>query len=313
MIQYTLLSDQDIQEIVSPFGVKKITHINKLIGGSENTNYLLKTESHSYVLNLFEHKSLDQANDLAKLLLYLQKNDFKTSRPILTHDQKLILNWQHKPVMVKSFFEGKIMDDLPQHVLHLIGKKLGQLHQLPPVDYLPKILPYGYENFHLVNEYAKTSAFSKWLFDIQSYIQPYLALNLPNALIHSDVFSDNVVVSHDETSITILDFEEAAYYYRVFDLGMAVIGLCAVHERLNAEKVSHLLMGYAQVISLTANEQAALQAFTVYAGASMSLWRHRNFNHVHPEMGLKNHYKALQTLANDARNQSADFFKLKLA
>ena len=45
----------------------------------------------------------------------------------------------------------------------------------------------------------------------------------------------------------------------------------------------------------------------------MSLWRHRNFNHVHPEMGLKNHYKALQSLANDARHQPADFFKLKLA
>lgn len=313
MIQYTLLSDQEIQEIVRPFGIKEITHINKLMGGSENTNYLLKTESHSYVLNLFEHKSLDQANDLAQLLLHLQRNDFKTSQPILTHDQKLILNWQHKPVMVKNFFEGKIMDDLPQHVLCLIGEKLGQLHQLPPIDYLPKILPYGYENFHLVNEYTETSSFSKWLFEIRGYIQPYLDLNLPKALIHSDLFSDNVVVSHDETSITILDFEEAAYYYRVFDLGMAIIGLCAVNERLNAEKVSHLLMGYAQVISLTANEQAALQAFTVYAGTSMSLWRHRNFNHVHPEMGLKNHYKALQSLANDARHQPADFFKLKLA
>ena len=142
MIQYTLLSDQNIKEIASSFGLKKITHINKLTGGSEITNYLLKTENYSFVLNLFEHKSLNQVNNLGQLLLYLQKNDFKTSQPILTHDQKLILNWQNKPVMVKSFFEGKIMDNLPQHVIRLIGEKLGQLHQLAPVDYFPKILDF---------------------------------------------------------------------------------------------------------------------------------------------------------------------------
>jgi homoserine kinase type II len=212
--------------------------------------------------------------------------------------------------MVKSFFEGKIMDDLPPHVLSLIGKKLGQLHQLAPVDYLPKILPLGYENFHLVNEYAKSSPFSKWLFGIKDYVQPYLDLNLPKALIHSDLFSNNVVVSYDETRITILDFEEATNYYRIFDLGMAIIGLCSVNKIIDAEKLTQLLIGYCQIISLTANEQAALQAFTVYAGASMALWRHRNFNHIHPEMGFKNHFKALQILANFAKNQSPDFFRI---
>ena len=140
MIQYTLLSNQDIKDIVSSFGLKKITRIKKLTGGSENTKYFFATESHSYVLNLFEHKSLNQVNDLAQLLLYLQRHNFKTSQPVLTLDQRLVLKWRNKPIMLKSFFEGKIMDDLPPHVLPLIGKKLGQLHQLAPVDYLPKIL-----------------------------------------------------------------------------------------------------------------------------------------------------------------------------
>ena len=310
MLQYTLLNNQNIKEIVSPFGFKKVTHIRKLIGGSENTNYFFGTESHSYVLNLFEHKSLNQVNDLAQLLLYLDSHNFKTSQPVLTLDQRLVLKWRNKPVMVKSFFEGKIMDDLPPHVLRLIGKKLGQLHQLAPVDYLPKILPLGYENFHLVNEYAKSSPFSKWLFGIKDYVQPYLDLNLPKALIHSDLFSNNVVVSYDESRITILDFEEATNYYRIFDLGMAIIGLCSVNKIIDAEKLTQLLIGYCQIISLTANEQAALQAFTVYAGASMALWRHRNFNQLHPEMGFKNHFKALQILANFAKNQSPDFFRI---
>ena len=91
---------------------------------------------------------------------------------------------------------------------------------------------------------------------------------------------------------------------------MAIIGLCSVNKTIDAEKLGQLLRGYCQIISLTADEQAALQAFTVYAGASMSLWRHRNFNYIPPEIGLKNHYKALQILANNAKNQSPDFFRI---
>ena len=77
MIQYTLLSNQDIKDIVCSFGLKKITRIKKLTGGSENTNYFFATESHSYVLNLFEHKSINQVTDLAQLLLYFQRHNLE--------------------------------------------------------------------------------------------------------------------------------------------------------------------------------------------------------------------------------------------
>ena len=106
-----------------------------------------------------------------------------------------------------------------------------------------------------------------------------------------------------------MDFEEAAYYYRVFDIGMAIIGLCSEGKILNKEKVKSFLIGYTKVIKLIPDEKKALQAFTVYAGAAMTFWRHRSFNYVYPNIGLKNHYKALQTLADYAKAQSSLFFK----
>ena len=56
--------------------------------------------------------------------------------------------------------------------------------------------------------------------------------------------------------------------------------------------------------TITPDEKRSLQAFTVYAGSSMTFWRHKNFNYVHPNIGLNDHYKALQILANYAKKNS---------
>ena len=112
----------------------------------------------------------------------------------------------------------------------------------------------------------------------------------------------------NQTGQAIIDFEEAAYYYRVFDIGMAIIGSCSVGKILKQDKIKSFLLGYAKEIKLIPNEKRVLQAFTVYAGAAMCFWRHRNFNYVHPNMGLNDHYKALQTLANYAKTHSNLFF-----
>ena len=129
-------------------------------------------------------------------------------------------------------------------------------------------------------------------------------MNLPKALIHSDLFCDNVIVSEDKQNVTIIDFEETTYYYRIFDIGMAIIGSCSERNVLNQEKIKSLLHGYSKVIKLTPDEKRSLQAFTVYAGSSMTFWRHKNFNYVHPNIGLNDHYKALQILANYAKKNS---------
>ena len=82
---------------------------------------------------------------------------------------------------------------------------------------------------------------------------------------------------------------------------MAIIGSCSEKKLLSKEKIKSLLHGYSKVITLMPEEKRSLQAFTVYAGAAMSFWRHKNFNYVYPNMGMENHYKALQTLADHAR------------
>jgi len=308
MLKYRILEKEDVNRILIPYGIKNLTHAKRLSGGSENTNYLITTKDHHYVLNLFEHKSIVHAKNLSLLLSYLKQYHFKTSLAVSTTYGKTVTLWKNTPIIIKHFIEGKIIDNLPNHLLELVGEALGKLHQIPPPSYLPKVLGYGQENFVLVHQYAPKTSFEYWLQSIEKYIQPYLKMDLPKALIHGDLFFDNVIVSQDEENVTIIDFEEATYYYRVFDIGMAIIGSCSVGKILKQDKIKSFLLGYAKEIKLIPNEKRVLQAFTVYAGAAMCFWRHRNFNYVHPNMGLNDHYKALQTLANYAKTHSNLFF-----
>jgi homoserine kinase type II len=109
----------------------------------------------------------------------------------------------------------------------------------------------------------------------------------------------------------IIDFEDSAYYYRVFDIGMMIIGICGEGKTVNFEKARYVLKGYSQEIQLLDIEINALQAFTVYAGAAMTFWRHINYNYTKPDSKLSNHYLGLKALTDYVEEQAADCF-LKL-
>jgi len=306
MEHYTRLDEQEIITALSQFNIHNIMSFELLHGGSENTNYLVKTGNRKYVLSICEQKTLEQTKHLADLLDHLEKNQFKTSKIVFTADQESAVSYKGKPIMVKEYLEGKIVQDLSPHALSLIGKELAKLHKIEAPDYLPKQLNYGKEHFPNAKKNVTDTAFNDWLEMVLAYVSPYLKLDLPRAFIHGDVYWDNVILSEDESSANIMDFEEAAYYYRVFDIGMTIIGICAEQKIINFEKAKHLLAGYQSEIQLSADEIRSLKAFTIYAGASMTFWRHQNFNYVKPDPKMFDHYLGLKVLVDFMIEQKDD-------
>lgn len=298
MAQYTFLNDVSLQAILSHYAIEKVTSYKILNGGSENTNYVLNTASKSFVLTICEQKSFQETTELASLLEYLSLNNFNTSKLIRTINKNLAIHWNDKPVMLKEFIEGDIVKDLSNSILEYLGKELAKLHQIKAPDYLPKKLAYGLEHFDEVQTYAPDSSFYSWLKQAQSYIEDHINQDLPKSLIHSDIFYNNIIVDKDEKKAAIMDFEEASYYYRVFDLGMMIVGTCCDEKTINLNKVESLLDGYQQEIQLLEIEKKALQAFTVYAATATAFWRHQNFNHVKIIPEMKDHYLEMKQLAD---------------
>ena len=71
----------------------------------------------------------------------------------------------------------------------------------------------------------------------------------------------------------IIDFEESCQYFKVFDLGMAIVGLCTQEAELRFDKVRALVSGYQRVRALEEREKAVLQLFIEYAAVATSSWR----------------------------------------
>ena len=308
MEQSTGLNEREIRTILAKFDIHNISSFELLGGGSENTNYLVKSENGKYVLCIFEQKTEKNAKDLAHLLKHLEKNNFNTSKLMYNSDSEPVIIWKDKPIIIKTFIEGKIRNDLSPHLLKMIGKELAKLHQINAPEYISDQLNYGKEQFVNVKKYSANSEFDIWLKNILEYISPYLKLNLPKSIIHSDVFWDNVIIGEDDNTATIIDFEESVNYYRLFDIGMTIIGICGEEKVINMEKTKHLLDGYQSEVHLLEDEINSLKAFTIYAGASMTFWRHQNFNYVKPNTKMSNHYMGLKVLVDDIVKQADDCF-----
>ena len=194
-MQYTTLDIAQIQELADHYGLGEIIAYKILNGGSENTNYLIESKKSRYVLTICEQKTMAEASHLARLLEHLANHGFKSSKIVRSINNKLVYNLDGKPVLLKLFLEGKIEANLSDHLLELIGIEMGKLHKIEVPDYIPQNLNYGREYFHEVAQYDKDSTFHLWLQQKEQQIAPYLNASLPKALIHSDIFYNNVIVS----------------------------------------------------------------------------------------------------------------------
>lgn len=300
MAQYTICAAADLQLIADEYGLGQLRATSLLKGGQQNTNYLLDTTRGRFVYTITERHSTEKVEKLACLLQHLHRNGFPTSRVVPNKKGHYVTDWKGKPTMLKVYLEGEVITDLSDRQLQNLGQKMARLHSLPIPDYLPTALSYGRERFHELDRYDPGSDFQLWLQTVERYVEPYLKMDLPSALIHSDIFDNNLVVDPVSDSVIIMDFEEAAHYYRIFDLGMAMVGVCLDGAKVDLRKVRHLLAGYQTLIRLRVAERLALKPFLVYAAAAMSFWRHRNFNYYHPTPAKFHHYRALQEVAKAA-------------
>jgi homoserine kinase type II len=117
------------------------------------------------------------------------------------------------------------------------------------------------------------------------------------ALIHGDVFFDNLIVQGDQL-MAIIDFEEACHYYRGFDLGMVIVGACRDRQGISFEKAGRFIRGYQKEATLQSIERESLKAFAVYAAVATSFWRFRQYHLLRPEPRLYDKHVEMQTLAD---------------
>ncbi len=297
MALYARLDRRAVEGLARRFGIGNITDFSVMDGGHENTSYCVETSSGRYVLTHFDQKSLKHVTNLANLLLYLIDQGIRTSRVVVPPKEPIVLLHDEKPVMLKRYVDGDVTADLTGDVLSQLGEEMARLHEIPAPSHLPKSFPYGRSYFPEVINSNLGHTYIDWLSEKNSYLQKSIPQHLPMALIHGDVFFDNMIVQGEQL-VAIIDFEEACHYYRSFDLGMVIVGACRGRQGISFEKAGRFIRGYQKKTTLQSIERETLKAFAVYAAVATSFWRFRHYHLRRPEPHLYDKHVEMQTLAD---------------
>ena len=275
MAQYTELNEKEINEIATAYDLQLVDY-KPIEQGAGSSNYLLQTRQKNYVLTIFEI-TWDRVANLVNILSLLEKFNFPTTRLLNLAAGGVTTKFQGKPVLVKQYISGQVVKNLDDTMLNQIGIAMARLHDIPAPDSLADNHAYGLQTFRNVIGQNIDPEYETWLTQKHLYFDQLIPLELPRGLIHGDLFFDNVLFE-GKVFKAIIDFEEVCQYYKVFDLGMGIVGLCSEETKINLNKVRSLVMGYQQVRVLEKQEKENLQLFVEYAAIATSKCRFWQYN-----------------------------------
>jgi homoserine kinase type II len=308
LTRFTNLNDEDIIAINLHHGLS-ILDIQPMVGGRENSSFLASTRDRKFVITVFNDKSLLYVSRLEKLLQHLARKNYPTTRIVSPGGEKnAVMVISERPVLVKEFIPGAVCIDLDHNMLSQVGEAMAELHQISPPDFLPKKHSYGIQQFSSIENGNIDRAYEQWLDERSEFLNEALNANLPRCLIHGDLFSENVIFE-EQNLAAIIDFEEACHYYRVFDIGMGIVGLCADAGIINLANSQAFVRSYQQRQALEVEEINYLQLFVEYAAVATSYWRFWKYNIDDPDPDKSKLHLQMVEVAKQVNSIRSDEFR----
>lgn len=307
MAEYTSLDSDDVKALLNTYSLGELRAFAPIKGGLANSSYKVTTPQGEFILSVCDEKDRDQVDGLTNILIYLEENDFPTSRLVKTREGDRLILRDETPVYVKKYMVGEVRRPLTASMLVQVGERLATLHGLSPLQGMPPAFPYGLGAFDELNSLDLDHLYIPWIQEKKDFLEDNIDPAMPKGFIHGDLFWDNLLFS-GEKLVAVLDFEEACHYYRLFDLGMCAVGCCAKEGHFDMEKVAALVEGYHRLQPLQRAEILQLKIFMEYAAVAASFWRFRQYNVRYPQTDMAHSHEELSSLADHIHGMNqADF------
>jgi len=306
MAQYTKLLESEIQEIAGRYDLK-VASYEPIEQGAGNTNYLLNTNRGKFILTVFEIEPIRVAQ-MSGVLLLLEKYQFPAPRLCSMTNGEVLTEYQEKSVLVKPYITGRVETEVDDGKVKQVGTALARLHEIPAPDDLSDKHAYVEKTYPKVMALDIDQEFKDWIEQRVNVLTEKIPSQLPVGLVHGDLFYDNVLFE-DEKLKAILDFEDVRRIYKVFDLGMAVVGICTEGTNILISKVRALVDGYQEVAILEEIEKDSLQMCIEWAAILTSVWRFWKYKIDMPDADKSEKYMQMVNIAKNASAIPTEDFK----
>jgi homoserine kinase type II len=266
MAVYTDVAADELAAYLSQYDLGDLLSYKGIAEGVENSNFLLHTSKGSFILTLYEKRvARGDLPFFLGLMTHLAKHGITCPQPVDDRYGKALGELAGRPAAIITFLEG-VWPRKP-NVTHCagVGQALAKMH-LAGAD------------FAMMRANALSVAGWRPLFDaaaahaddVQPGLRDFLAAelgylssgvwptNLPEGVIHADLFPDNAFFLGDKLS-GIIDFTFACHDILAYDVAICLNAWCfEADHSFNVTKARAFLSAYGKERKLSEQEQDSL-------------------------------------------------------
>ena len=277
---YTEVSDDDLACFLADYAIGRLLSMKGIAEGVENSNFLLRTDTGTFILTLYE-KRVDAADlpFFVDLMEHLSASGLRCPQPVKKRDGSVLGHLAGRPAAMVTFLEGlSVRRPSPTHCA-ATGSALADLHALG-ADF-PHARPNGLTLqawrplFHLARSRAETVApgLTGFLDDELDHLEEHWPHGLPTGVVHADLFPDNVLFL-GETVSGLIDFYFACTDAYAYDLAICLNAWCFEPDgAYNITKGAGMIAAYRAHRDLSPEEIAAFPILARGAALRFALTR----------------------------------------
>ena len=294
MAVYTKLEHQEVKQFLEQYNISNFKDYKGITEGVENTNYLIKTLNQDFILTIYE-KRVDE-NDLPffiKLLSNLSENRFPCPKPIANKNDEKINKIKNKNAALVTFLNGQSKNKITSEECFEIGKITAQLHEITKKFDINRKNNLSIENWESIFE--KTikqkidldESIIKKTKNYLNFLKDKWPKNLPQGIIHADLFPDNIFFTNNKVS-GIIDFYFACNDFFAYEIAICINSLCFDNNStFNMPKAKNLIDGYTSIRTVSEDEKKYLPILSMGAAMRFFLTRLYDFYHTDNKADVK--------------------------
>ena len=265
MAVYTEVSPDALARFIEGYELGRVLDYRGIADGVENTNYRVDTERGQFFLTLFE-KRVDPADlpFFLGLMEHLARAGLSCPTPVRDRHDEMLTELMGRPATLITFLKGTSISAPKPHHCTDIGQALATLHRASADFSLRRanaLGPSGWAPlFARFKDHADeiTPGLARTIADELSFLAAHWPRDLPQGVIHADLFPDNAFFLDDKFS-GMIDFYFACNDALAYDLAVCLNAWCFDPQlKFDTAKGGALIEAYENVRPLTATERAAL-------------------------------------------------------
>lgn len=291
MAVYTHVSAEEMALFLTRYDAGELLSAKGIAEGVENSNYLIETDKDRFILTLYE-KRVNEADlpFFMDLLDHLSARGCRVPRFIADRNGRQLQQLAGRPACLIEFLTGISVTEPTAAQSHSAGRALGEMHAAAADFTGSRRNALDLSGWHELAEKCGDHfddirpGLAKRVADELAHMDAHWPGSLPHAVIHADLFPDNVLMHGDEVT-GLIDFYFSCTDVRAYDLAVTHSAWCFDFDgsAYHTDRATALVRGYEEAFGLSGEERAAFPLLCRGAALRFMLTRAYDWINTPPE------------------------------